>query len=84
MAGYDAFDPRLESLVVETLTKWGPDAAGLGPDDKLAVSRAIHAHPELASHIVYERTHTGFIREITVSASDIEKLYQQNFSQGKS
>jgi len=75
MAGYDAYDPRLDSLVVETKTEWGPDVSGLTDEDKKVIARAIHRHPQLASQIFYERTHTGFIRQITVSEADIGKLY---------
>lgn len=80
MAGYDAYDPRLESLVVETKTSWAPDTQGLSEEDKTIIAQAIHRHPQFASHIVYERTHTGFIRQITVSEADIGKLYDHNVS----
>lgn len=76
MAGYDAFDPRLDSLVVETATLWAPDTAGLSAEEKEIVARAIQRQPQLASSIKYERTHTGFIREITVAAADIQRLYE--------
>ncbi|WP_437230528.1 hypothetical protein SH661x_002013 [Planctomicrobium sp. SH661] len=75
MAGYDAFDPRLESLVVETRTEWAPETQGLADEDKVVIARAIHRHPQLATQISYERTHTGFIRHITVSEADIGRLY---------
>lgn len=80
MADYNAYDARLESLVVETRTLWAPEVQGLSADEKAAVSRGIHRHPELARQIGYERTHTGFIREITVTEADIERLYQQNIA----
>jgi len=80
MAGYDAFDPRLDSLVVETKTTWGPDVQGLSDEEKTIVAQAIHRHPQLATHIKYERTHTGFIREITLTTADIENLYHHNIS----
>ncbi|WP_437203338.1 hypothetical protein [Planctomicrobium sp. SH664] len=80
MADYDAFDPRLESLVVETQTRWSSELQGLSDAEKRAISRAIHHHPELAGTIAYERTHTGFIREITVTEADVEKLYRQHAS----
>jgi len=82
MAGYDAFDPRLESLVVETRTNWAPDTDSLSVEDKAIVARAMQRKPHLASKITYERTHTGFIREITVSEADIGKLYDQKTASG--
>lgn len=78
MADYNAFDRRLETLVVETRTSFAADVAGLSEEDRDLLARAIQRHPELASQIAYERTHTGFIREITVTATDIERLYEHN------
>jgi hypothetical protein len=80
MANYDAYDPRLESLVVETRTAWAAELQSLSPEEKAVIARAIHRHPQLASHIAYERTHTGFIREITVGEADIERLYNHKVS----
>jgi hypothetical protein len=80
MANYDAYDPRLESLVVETRTDWAPELQSLSPDEKGVIARAIHRHPQLARTINYERTHTGFIREITVTEEDVERLYRHNVS----
>jgi hypothetical protein len=79
MAAYNKYDPRLESLVVETRTHWDPDVGALPEEDRAWLSRAIHHQPELASKINYERTHTGFTREITVTTSDIERLYRDRF-----
>lgn len=77
MAGYTKFDPRLESLVMETRTLWAPDVGQLSEDDRQAVARAIHAQPQLASKVEYERSHTGFTRVITVTVDDIGRLYEQ-------
>lgn len=74
---YDAYDARLETLVMETLTHWDPSLSKISDDDKRWLSQALHAQPALASKIHYERTHTGFTREITVTAADVERLYQQ-------
>lgn len=82
MAAYNKYDKRLESLVVETKTHWGPDVAQLSADDKAVIAQAIHEQPELASQINYERAHTGFTREITVSAADISRLYANKVSAG--
>jgi hypothetical protein len=80
MAAYNKFDRRLESLVIETRTFWGSDVSGLSAEDKAVVARAIHEQPELASQINYERAHTGFCREITVTAADIARLYDTKVS----
>lgn len=74
---YDVYDARMETLVMETLTSWDPALAKLSDDDKRWLSHALHAAPKLATKIKYERTHTGFTREITVTPADVERLYQQ-------
>lgn len=76
MAAYNKFDPRLESLVVETKTFWDDSVSDLSEEDREAVAREIHASPQLADKINYERAHTGFTREVTVTAETIQKLYQ--------
>lgn len=75
MAAYKKYDPRVDSLVVETVTHWGDDVGVLSDEDKAWVARAIHLQPQLATHIEYERAHTGFTRIITVTADDIAQLY---------
>lgn len=72
---YDAYDKRLESLVLETVTLWEPALAKLSDDDKRWLSAAVHAAPEKVSNIAYERQHTGFARIITVTSADVERLY---------
>ena len=79
MAAYNKFDPRVDSLVVETRTNWAPDVVGLSDEDKAWLAKAIHAEPQLAGKIAYERMHTGFSREITVTTADIERLYASRF-----
>ena len=77
MAGLNKYDGRLEGLVVETRTLWADDVKGLSDDDRAWLSQAIHESPELASRINYDRAHTGFTREITVTVEDIQRLYQE-------
>ncbi|QDT52513.1 hypothetical protein Pan44_05250 [Caulifigura coniformis] len=79
MAAYTKYDPRVDSLVVETRTNWAPDVLGLSDEDKQWLAKAIHADPKLAGKLSYERVHTGFIREITVTTADIERLYASRF-----
>jgi hypothetical protein len=80
MASMDKYDPRLDSLVMETRTLWGPDVGALSEEDKRWLASAVHREPEKAAKIHYERSHTGFTREITVTVADIERLYQERFA----
>lgn len=80
MAGYDKYDRRLESLVMETKTFWDPQIQDLSEEDKVWLAAALHANPEKASKVHYERSHTGFTREITVTVDDIERLYEEKFT----
>lgn len=77
MANLNKYDPRLESLVMETRTLWDDDIGELSEDDRRFLSEALHRHPELASKIEYERSHTGFTRIITVTVEDVARLYEQ-------
>jgi len=77
MADYNKFDPRMDSLVVETRTLFSDDVKGLSEEDCRWLANAIQRSPALASKLSYERTHTGFIREITVGAADVARLYDQ-------
>lgn len=81
MADYNKFDPRVDSLVVETRTAWAPDCGQLSEADRHWLAAAIHRKPHLAGQIAYHRTHTGFIREITVTAADVNRLYDEQFHQ---
>jgi len=80
MADYNKFDARVDALVIETKTLWDASIGSLGEDDRRWLSQAIHESPELATKLHYERTHTGFTREITVTAADIERLYRKRLS----
>jgi hypothetical protein len=74
---YDKYDKRIDSLVMETVTHWDPAIGKLSEEDEAWLARAVHASPEKASQVHYERSHTGFTREITVTVSDLERLYQE-------
>jgi hypothetical protein len=65
---------------METKTFWDSAVGDLSEQDQRWLSQAVHKEPEKASKIHYERSHTGFTREITVTVSDIERLYQARFS----
>ena len=77
MAAEEKFDPRRETLVMETRTSWDPALGNLAESDKEWLARAMHEQPEKATKIAYERSHTGFTREITVTVADVERLYRE-------
>lgn len=77
MASEANYDPRRETLVMEERTNWDPELGNLSAADKEWLSRAVHEQPEKAAKIDYERSHTGFIREITVTVADVERLYRE-------
>lgn len=76
-AAEEKYDPRRETLVMETRTNWDPELGNLSDDDKAWLARAVHEQPEKAAKIAYERSHTGFVREITVTVADVERLYRE-------
>jgi hypothetical protein len=70
----DKYDAYRDALVMETKTIW---PAGLRPTDEARRQRieaALHADPERVSILDYIRVHTGFCRQITVTAEDIERV----------
>ena len=91
MASYKKFDPRIELLVVETRTVFDPEVEAEiqqldseldgqidgDVDTHQLLSALIHSKPELATQIFYERAHTGFTREITVTRADVERLFTE-------
>ena len=81
MATYSKYDARVDDLVVEALTHWDPAVGKLTDGDREWLSAAVHRNPELASKIEYERAHTGFCREITVTVEDIQRLYQERLAE---
>lgn len=77
MGSYSKYDPRLESLVMETRTLWDPQVGNLSEEDKTWLAHEVQRHPEKAAKINYERSHTGFAREITVTVADVERIYDE-------
>jgi hypothetical protein len=80
MATYDKYDPRLDSLVMETRTLWDPQVGNLTAEDKAWLAEQVQKHPERAAKINYERSHTGFAREITVTVADVERIYDEHMA----
>lgn len=80
MADYTKYDPRVDSLVMESRTEWDPSVGTLSEDDKKFLAKMVHLHPAKAHKIAYFRSHTGFTREITVTADDVHRIYQEQLS----
>ena len=80
MADFNKYDPRVDSLVVETKTFWDAAIGNLSDADKAWLASAVHRRPEKAANIQYDRAHTGFTRTITVTVADIERLYEEKLS----
>lgn len=68
------FDPYREALVVEQRTIWPEQFDDIELADRAALEEKLHAAPEEAAELVYERTHTGFCREITVTEIDLQRV----------
>jgi len=70
----DAFDPYREALIVETRTIWPEEFDDLELDEKERHSAAFHADPSQVAHLEYVRLHSGFCRQITVTADDLSRV----------
>ena len=76
MPAYTKYDPRVDSLVIETRTSFDPAIGDLSEEDKAWLARLVHQHPAEAAKVAYERMHTGFSREITITPEDVARIYQ--------
>jgi hypothetical protein len=79
----NAFDPYREALVIEQSTIW-PDELGnppLSPAERDRMESLLHAEPARVAELAYIRLHTGFSRQITVTAGDLERI-EQNQANG--
>jgi len=70
----DEFDPYRERLIVETITIWPPEFDSLPHAEKARIEDGLHADPQKCSHLEYVRLHTGFCRQITVTADDVQRV----------
>ncbi|MBI2824579.1 MAG: hypothetical protein HYX69_07835 [Planctomycetia bacterium] len=70
----NAFDPYREALVVETATIWPEEYDAWEPGEKIRLAELLHADPQAAAEMDYVRLHTGFCRQITVTAADVERV----------
>jgi hypothetical protein len=72
----NAFDSYREALVIEHTTIW-PDTLEnppTTPAEKERIENLLLAEPAQAAELAYIRLHTGFCRQITVTAADMERL----------
>ena len=82
MADYTKYDARVDSLVIETRTFWDPSIGKLAEEDKEFLAKMVHRSPARAAKVAYNRSHTGFTREITVTADDITRIYDEQMQRG--
>ena len=68
------FDPYREALVIETKTIWPEEVAQVEPARREQLAACLHADAEKCVGLEYVRMHTGFCRQITVTAEDVERL----------
>ena len=68
----DKFDRYREALVVETDTIWPAEFQTLAPGEKGRIEQALHADPKRCAQLEYVRIATGFCRQITVTATDVQ------------
>lgn len=69
----DQFDPYREALIMETRTLWPDEFDDLEPAEKRRIERALHAKPAECASLEYVRVHSGFCRQITVTADDVAR-----------
>jgi hypothetical protein len=72
----DAFDPYREALVMEQRTIWPEAFDDIDRDERARLERLLHDSAEEAAALEYERTHTGFCRQITVTEADLQRVRQ--------
>ncbi|MCE9603918.1 MAG: hypothetical protein K8U03_03345 [Planctomycetia bacterium] len=70
----NAFDPYREALVVEANTIWPVEFADLTLAEKAVLEQKLHNTAKDAADLDYSRLHTGFARDITVTAADVARV----------
>ncbi len=73
----DKFDRYREALVVETATDWPEEFDNLDDVEKARVEQFLHGDASNCADLEYVRMHTGFCRQITVTAEDAERARSQ-------
>ncbi len=72
----NTFNPYREALVVETQTIWPEELteSPLADSARRRIEDRLHLDPGSAAELEYLRLPVGFIRKITVTSADIERL----------
>ena len=70
----DKFDPYREALIVEENTIWPDEFEEFDADRRQQIETALHADPANCGQLEYIRMHTGFLRQITVTTEDVERI----------
>jgi hypothetical protein len=72
----NTLDPYREALVIETNTVWPNELTDAPHSDseRQRMAEQLHADAAQAAELEYVRLHAGFIRQITVTAADLERL----------
>lgn len=68
------FDPYRDALVMEARTIWPDEYDGWDDEQRGRVEQRLHAEPQKAAELTYERQHSGFCRIITVTADDLARI----------
>ena len=68
------FDPYREALVMEEVTIWADKYDDADTVERARLQRLLHDSAEEAAELTYQRTHTGFSREITVTDEDLRRI----------
>jgi hypothetical protein len=68
------FDPYREALVIEQATIWPEEYDDWEPAVRSRVEARLHADPKACAELAYVRQHTGFLRQVTVTEADLERL----------
>ena len=68
------FDPYREALVMEATTLWPEEYDDWESGDRRPIEEQLHADPAKASELEYIRMHSGFLRQISVTPADIQRL----------
>ncbi len=68
------YDPYREALVMERRTIWPPEYDDWDDNDRTRLETKLHADPQHAAELAYDRQHSGFTRVITVTPDDVSRL----------
>ncbi len=72
----NSYDPYRDAQAIETQTVWPADLPGAPSTEpqRQEIAARLHSDPAQAAELQYVRLHTGFVRKITVTAADLERL----------